>query len=353
MTLTLYFFRLILLRFVVLLAAFAALGELIDLVDGANAVLDRRGNVGDLLIYAALRLPPIMTSVFPIASLTAAIFVFAGMAAHQEIVAMRTAGVTLYRIAMAVVPAAFVIGCAYFFFWNQISPPAELRLRDWLMTSDTRSEEEKPKTHWIRLGRTVINFDDIARSGSELINVRIYERDPTSAVARRTTATRAIYEHGQWGLENATIVGPAAASPAETSARMPWTTPLEPSDALLAAIPPDQISLAQPRRSRTLGWIGANSEAFYVTRRYASFATFLVPLVMFFLALPAATGLGRHQTLSERVGLVLVAGLSFILVDGVLRAAGEAGVVPPLLGAWSALALFLVAGVSILLYIED
>lgn len=52
------------------------------------------------------------------------------------------------------------------------------------------------------------------------------------------------------------------------------------------------------------------------------------------------------------MALGLAAGLSYLLLDGILGVLGEAGTLPPLLAAWLSHATFACVGGAMLLYVE-
>jgi len=352
MTLLLYFSRLMLARFFTALMALGGIAGLLDLIDNAGTVIDRRGNPWDLLTYLGYRAPAILVSVFPLAVLIAAIFVFAGLALHQEIVALRAAGVTFQRIIRNLVPATLLIGLFYWALWNVAAPSTELALYDWLGPSDTEKDVQ-PKAHWVRLGTTILSFETVSERGARLSNVMVYERAHEGNLLRRLGATHATYlGHSTWrleGLANNTANG----APTSYADHMIWRAALKPRDTLLAALPPAEAALVQPRQSKSAGWIGANSSAYYATRAQSALAIALIPLVMVSLAIPVAAAGGRRSELAARLSLGLGAGLAYLLMDGILRALGEAGALPAFVAAWGATGLFMLAGATMILYIQD
>jgi lipopolysaccharide export system permease protein len=352
MTLLRYLSRLMLARFFTALLALAGIAGLLDIIDNAGTVIDRRGNAFDLLTYLGYRLPSILVSVFPLAVLVAAIFVFAGLALHQEIVALRAAGVTFQRILRSLVPAAALIGLVYWGLSNLAAPATELALYDWLGPTDAEKDNE-PKSHWVRLGTAILSFETVSDRGAQLSNVTVYERTREGNLLRRLGAARATYlGHGAWRLDG---LADSAATGRQTvyTDHMIWRAPLKPRDTLLAAIPPAQSGLVQPRRSAAFGWIGANSSAYYATRAQAALAIALIPFVMVCLALPVAAAGGRRSELASRLAIGLGAGLGYMLLDGILRTLGETGVLPALVAGWGATLLFMLAGASMILYIQD
>lgn len=104
MTLSRYLTRAFLAAILSALVALIALAGLLDLLDNANTVLSRKESILDLVHYALLIMPSIAASAIPAATLIGTMAAFAGLAVHNEIIAMRAAGITLYRIVAALAP---------------------------------------------------------------------------------------------------------------------------------------------------------------------------------------------------------------------------------------------------------
>ncbi|MEO8114993.1 MAG: LptF/LptG family permease, partial [Phenylobacterium sp.] len=93
------------------------------------------------------------------------------------------------------------------------------------------------------------------------------------------------------------------------------------------------------------------SRSEFQTRLYRTLAGGVAPLIMLLLALPAALGHTRsNQTWPIIFGLG--GGLLYLVVDGLLTALGQAGVLPPILAAWGAPVAFACGAVTVLLYAE-
>jgi lipopolysaccharide export system permease protein len=89
----------------------------------------------------------------------------------------------------------------------------------------------------------------------------------------------------------------------------------------------------------------------FQTRIQRTIAQGFAPLIMLLFALPAALGHPRsNRTLPILFGIG--GGLLYLVVDGLLTAMGQTGVLPPLVAAWGAPAAFGAGGLTILLYAE-
>jgi len=99
-------------------------------------------------------------------------------------------------------------------------------------------------------------------------------------------------------------------------------------------------------------WVSRDPPKTLETRLMRALAAPLAPLLMIILATPVAGGTPRSGGIPGGMGLGLAAGLSYLLLDGILGVLGEAGSLPPLLAAWLPHAAFACIGGAMLLYVE-
>lgn len=82
--------------------------------------------IGELLLYAAVWLS---NMAFPLAVLLASIFTLGNMGENYELIAFKSAGISLQRILFPLIVLAFAISIGAFFFLNNVAPVAFLKWR--------------------------------------------------------------------------------------------------------------------------------------------------------------------------------------------------------------------------------
>ena len=85
---------------------------------------------------------------------------------------------------------------------------------------------------------------------------------------------------------------------------------------------------------------------------YRAFADPVAPLVMILLALPLAFLPPRAPRAWPALLYAVGGGLLYLAADGILTVSGQVGYLPPLVGAWTAPVVGLLAGLTVLLYSE-
>ena len=91
------------------------------------------------------------------------------------------------------------------------------------------------------------------------------------------------------------------------------------------------------------------SPAFYQMTLHRAWSTPFASLVMLLLAIPVVLVSYRGAQAPVVLALCLGAGLLFLVVDGLMAAVGESGVLPVLLAAWGGPIVFAAAAMMVLL----
>ncbi|HZZ34458.1 MAG TPA: LptF/LptG family permease, partial [Caulobacteraceae bacterium] len=351
MSLTGYLARIFLVRTAAAAVALIALFQLIDLLERTSDIL-ARGGVGGIFHYALLRLPGMFQQSAGFAVLAGALFTFSQLARTSELVVMRSTGLSLYQIFQRSLPVAVGMSLMFIVVADQVTPRAEAALSRWWMESAPASAKKAPAPKWFRIGDDVVVARNAAPDGSNLTGVSIYERDANKALERRLMAASATPGAGGWQLHEATISqinGDRAVS--NTYRDFLWRTSLKRDEA--ARLFSDSYQITSGTALRSLFGKGpvTRSPSEFQTRLYRTLAGGVAPLIMLLLALPAALG---HQRSNQTTPVIfgLGAGLLYLVVDGLLTALGQAGVLPPAMAAWGAPLAFMFGAITVLLYAE-
>ena len=349
MTLSLYIARLFLARFAIILGILASLLQIVDLLDDAGAALQRGGTTA-LLTYAALRFPSIVDQLVPISVLIAASLTLLALVQSNEMVAMRTVGVTIYRIVANLAAVALVIAAIHFALGDQVAPRTERKFKDWW--SAAGGEMAQGTRLWLREGTTVIGIDQVRGGGHVLEGVRLLFRDDEGRLQRLVIAERAEARNG-WHLLGARRfdAGPELGR-SEIIASLPWDTRFVPADFAALLAPTERLSVAHLHGILKGTAAGLRGRTFYEARLHRKFALPATSLVMVLLAAPAAHGSQRGGTAIYGLAIGIAAGLVYLFVDTFMLAAGQAGLLPPGLAVWTPVALFASIGAAALLRLE-
>lgn len=346
-----YLLRVFTARVLAALVILVAILQVIDLLDVTTDILDRKLGFGGVVYYAALRTPDLIAQVAPLSVLTGSLFAFGQLARENAFVAMRSTGMSIYRLVGRAAPVALGVGLIHLVCVQWIAPGAEQRLDLWWARSAPAAEKPPIRPHSFRLGSEIVVATPGDDVGRRMTAVTIYRRDRNGQLIARIRAPSATYGRGGWQLQQPEFENLGGSAVREGhAAAMAWPEGPRPSDA--RAIFSDQQSLAPGSAERALaGGAASRSAAFYRIELQRGWAGPLAAPIMLLLAAPIA--LVNFRSSGGRVLVsCLGAGLLFMVIDGVLTAMGQAGNLPPLAAAWAGPVLFTAIGASALLYME-
>jgi lipopolysaccharide export system permease protein len=351
MTLSTYLLKLMGSRVLAALAVLVGILQILDLLEVTTEILDRKLGAAGVAYYALLRLPRLIEQAMPLAALAGSLFAFAKLAGDSAVTAMRSTGVSAYRVTTMAAPAVLALALAQLAIGMVIAPRTDATLSEWWQKSAPKDPAKIVDPLTFRVGDEIVVAVPRDPDGRSLEKVTIYRRDQTGRLVQKTEAQAAVYENERWRLVEPRFETLGTGSIAEGAARsMDWTQNLKPGDIRTLAM--GQTSVTPAEASRALaGGLSVRPRTFYDTQLQRSWAAPVATIVMLLLAAPVALANFRGGGATLMVQC-LASGLLFLVFDGAFTALGENGAAPPVLAAWAAPAMFAALGVTVLLYLE-
>ncbi len=351
----------ILIRWVTLsLLGFVALLELLALLDNATDIVDRGLGLAGFGRFLWLRLPGSVDQALVVSVLTGSALAFTSLSRRGEMVILRSVGITITRIYAMLLPIVAIIAGGHFILTDRIVPRAQYALASWWHDTAPPDEEEISAADdgagdiWFRVSPDIVSVGAVRENGAELMNVRLYERRKDGMLARRITASKAVFDNGAWMMFDAEAI---AIDGRRTTRQGPadevWRTSLRPREVVELTDPSSSLTTFNLRRILSGEGASNRSESYYRTKLQAAYAAPFASFVMLMLGLAGAFGGGRNPRGEMRMLVSLGVGFGFLLINGILNAFGEAGALPPALAAWSGLLIFACVAGTILLRLEE
>lgn len=185
------------------LIAFVTIFIVVDLVEKLDSFIDR--DVPNLVIAKMylFSLPYILVLTLPVAMLLSSLFSIGNMARHNEIVAMKAAGISLYRILMPLFFIGMMVSFAALLFGEYIVPRASESfaiLNDQYLEKHRESWRKRINNVYLRdaMGRTVLmRYFDAAHNVGHTVSIRRFDREK---LVNRIDAKRMVWEDSVWVL---------------------------------------------------------------------------------------------------------------------------------------------------------
>ncbi len=131
--------------------------------------------LAELLLYTSASLVPMA---LPLATMLASIMTFGDLGENNELIAMKSAGISLQRIFMPLVIISILVSIGAFFFANNVLPYTNLKMRSLLYDV----QRQRPELN-IKPG--------IFYNGIEGYSIKIADKDPKTNVMRKII----VYDH--------------------------------------------------------------------------------------------------------------------------------------------------------------
>lgn len=351
MTLPIYLLRIMAMRVLAALAVLIGILQIVDLLEVTPTILERNLGVGGVGYYALLRFPRLFEQAAPLSVLAGALFAFGKLAGDSAITALRSTGISTYRITLMAAPSIVVVALAQLMIVLVIAPQTDDRLGDWWQKTAPHDAARVVDPVTFRLQDEIVTATPRDPDGHSLEKVTIYRRDAAGRLTLRTDAPAAVYVGDHWRLLNPTFQTLGAAAILESGAQsQDWARDLHPAD--VRALAAGETVVTAQEASRALkGGLSVRPKTYYDTQVQRAWAAPLACLVMLLLAAPAAMANFRGGGATLIVEC-LAAGLLFIVFDGAFTALGESGAAPAVLAAWAAPAMFAALGAAMLVYME-
>jgi len=340
MMLQLYVLRTVATRILGAALILMAILQVLDLLDVTTDILDRGLGVAGVVYYATLRLPRLFEQVAPIAVLAGGLFAFSQLARESAVVAMRSTGISGYRIVAMAAPAAIAVMLLDVLCGQVLAPRADPTLADWWKNTTPAAERKEPQPRTFRAGADLVIGASASADGRQIANLTIFRRDAKGILVQKIETPMARFDGEVWTLETpktTRFVGDLAQS--ATAASTTWPTALRPQD-VQGLFGDDTAPTAATARRALQNGGSDRPESFYATHFQAAFASPFVSLVMLLLSAPVALANFRSGQGAVLLTAGLGAGLLFLVANGMLTALGESGALSPILAVWAAPVIF-------------
>ncbi len=327
---------------VILLLVFGLVDEFEDVGEGRYAM-------SDAVIVALMSTPRYVFEVFPVAALIGSLISLGSMAAHGELIAMRSAGLSLRDIVLTVLKTGMALMIVIFLFGELVAPPSEQYAQE--LRAEKKAGNTTLRTRygfWARDSRSFINIRKIL-PGNRLEDIYIYEFDDQRTLNVATYAGHAEFEDGRWllydikqsRLSESGVVG-------DELKKAEWHSLLDPS--LLSVVIVKPTMLPTWGLYQYMKFMRANGQAAvdYEVAFWLKIATPLATLVMLFLAVPFVMGNQRAAGAGQRIFLGALIGIGFYMFSRAMSYVAVVYDISPILSAAIPTMAFLTIGVVLL-----
>ena len=344
----------------ILLVAFTGIYIIFDFFQLLGDIVRNHISPQIVLEYYWYLTPQIVYLMLPLSILVATLVCFGLLSKSNEITAVKSAGVSLYRISVPILVGAALFSGSMFLLGNNYLPETNQQqdaLRNQIKGKPAQTMY-RPDRQWI-FGKSdkIYNYRFFDPDLNVFANLSVFEIDPsTFRLKRRIYAARAFWEPHirRWVLEDGWMRD-------FTDGRVADYQPFAvhtfgeldeaPSYFKKEVKPSEQMSAMELRRYIE----GLQQSGFDVVRLsvalYRKFSYPLIAFVVTLIAIPFSFSTGSRGALA---GIALSIGIAIVYwsVSSLFEAMGNLSQLPPAVAAWSPDVLFSLGGIYLLMRIK-
>lgn len=358
-TLTLYLAKMFVVRIFAVLIMLVLVLLALDLLSATGEILAAEGNgQAEVLRYASLRLPQLISRFLPYSVLLATLITLVTLNQNSEVVAMKAAGLSAHQVLAPLLLTAALVAALSFGFNERIVTRANATLKAWEAAEygpiPPASDGGVRANIYLTDGINILSAATLTGTGENIVlnGVTWYERAPGGIIRQQVRSARATYAAPGWRMETPErfdVVGAITETPRD----LVVATGLTPERIMLQSVDVDGQSFWELRESiAAYEAAGRNTDemrAKWWHRLSGPLSALLMPL----LGSIAAFGLARSGQLFVRAIIGMALGFAYFVVDNAALAMGSFGGYPPLLAAWAPFLLFLLVGETVLVRTEE
>ncbi len=341
----------------IVLVTVVAIYVAVDFFERIDNFLEAGLPVTRTLVYLAYKIPFIIGQILPVCVLLAVLITFGLMAKNNEIIALKSGGVSIYALLKPL--AAIGLGFSLFLFlFSEVAIPlssAEAN-RIWHQEVKKRSAVvSKEKNIWLKDNRRMTHIRYYNKAEQAVFGITLFEFDDAFRMARRMDARKGIFTDEGWMLYGVMeqILDPKTGDYSVVfHEEQTESLDLSPESLETVVKKSEEMSFGElsdyVKRVEDEGY----DATFYKVDLYAKVAFPFVCLILSVTALGIASKARFREGLA--LGVSLGIGIAFLywIFYSFCISLGYGGVLPPVAAAWTANLVFSCFGVFNLLNVE-
>jgi LPS export ABC transporter permease LptF/LPS export ABC transporter permease LptG len=333
-----YIVREFLKNFLLILFALVLISELIVAVQLVDDLFRNKVGVDVLLQYLKFDFPQWVFYILPVSALTTTLVTFGAMTKNSEIIAMKSSGISLYRISVPLIVVA--IGLSIFAYWLQdyILPYTNKIANNY--KREIRGERPEIfstfERHWISGDNGFYNYDVFDVRTNRMYGFSVYEVNLQEFVLKRRVYARdATFKQNAWflgkGWQRIFTRGKVRYEPFQFQQ---IKLPVNPDYFKTEQELPSEMTFAELRsyiqkiKERGFDFVRPSVDL----QAKVSFPT--VSLILSLIAIPFSFTTGRRGALYG-IGLSILMGIVFWFFLALTKSLGYLEILNPFLAAWT------------------
>ena len=335
---------------------FIAIYLMIDFAGGIDDFIKANSAKSVMVSYFAYKIPSIAVQMLPAAALTTIIIMFSLMKRNNEITSLKACGANVWKISQPVIITALFLSIAQFLFSEAIVPLTSSKAND-IWRIDVK--KEKPgrfhgRNHiWHKGENSIYWIKQFDNDKMIMMEPTFYFFDSSFRLIKRIDARSGMWKGGAWQIKDG-ITQDLEKDGGYNMSRfkqLELRLPERPEDFVREEKEPEEMGYQQLKRfAERLRAEGYDATKYFVDIHIKIAFPFVI-LIMALIGVPVALW-KQDMSTPVAVSLGIVLCFAYLLILGLSRTLGFAGILPPLLSAWLANSLFLFLGIYLMINVN-
>jgi len=318
----------------------------IDLLSNLDEILRHQATLALLARYYISYLPIMFVQVSPFACLLSTVYTFGKLNHNNEIIAMRSSGLSIFAIARNALIFGFLISLTVFWVSDRLVPISiienqkiKIQIEEGATKSKTKKIESIANLTLYGLRNRLFFISKFSPSTKTMEGITILEQDENQNLTKKIIATRGVYQDGLWKFYQSITYkfdhnGQVIDEPNYLEEEIMSITETPETLASLKQ-KPEQMSISQ---MQDYIWILSKSGATTVIRNlkvdlYQRFSSPFTSIIIILLGIPFSLLMRKRATGMSAIGVSIIVGFLYYVLDAICLAVGKSGLIPPLLAA--------------------
>jgi lipopolysaccharide export system permease protein len=328
----------------------------VDFLQKIDNFIEAKATKSAVLIYFMYKAPFIVVNMVPPAVLISVIILFTSMKKKNELTALRTSGFSLFTLCKTMILGSLFMVVGMFLVSETVVPYTSSKgNRIWNV--DVQKQDPGlfygKEEIWYRGGNAIYWIRQFNPKEKTMGNPSFYFFDREFRVVKRIEGRKGIWEGNHWRIENGILQELKEDGQYVFTKVEAYALPIRetPETFMRGTRKPEEMSYWQLKEyAETVRQEGYKNTKYLVDMNIKLAFPF-ISLILLTIGIPLALSMKKGGTpLAVSIGMAVC--FLYVLVLGLARSLGLAGVLPPLFSAWLANLLFLFLGIYLMIHME-
>ncbi len=341
--------------FSIALFAVVSIYLVVDFFEKIDDFIEAGVPVSRALLFFLLRIPFVMGQVTPVAVLLAVVIFLGLMARNNELVALRSCGVSTYSLVAPLLIGGFAFSILLFFFAEVVVPITMFKANHiWNVEVKKRIGSFREKNVWMKGHRSIYHIDYFNPVDETISGVSLSFFNSQFNLLKRVDAKTGVYKDGEWILTDCFEQSRLADGTYEMTFPETLNLKIDLSPENLKSIVKKSDEMSFKELADYIQKIEAEGydATPYVVDRQAKVAFPFVCLVMTMVACAIALHKKKGEGLALGIAYGIGAAFLYWIVYSFCLSMGHNGSMNPLSSAWLSNILFVAFSSLMLVHVE-